>query len=216
MTDFPPNPEDGELWIPSDVLHDIVSSNNVRSQKDYDQSASTNHNFAHNNVPNVVLHQPKKSMPIPSAKPKPRPKSQVHTWRPPLHFSQTQMPLHNGRFPGTTVPPNGIGSTINWIPRVQYGSFQVVPRSNINTYNPTQMQPSTQNQMTGVREMSTNFGPKHRGTGVFLPRSTTLQKKYEIKTHINQDNDGGAKIFLGHGRLEIVTTTIHNKKKSKS
>lgn len=26
MADFPPNPEDGELWIPSDVLHEIVST----------------------------------------------------------------------------------------------------------------------------------------------------------------------------------------------
>lgn len=26
MAGFPPNPEDGELWIPSDVLHEIVST----------------------------------------------------------------------------------------------------------------------------------------------------------------------------------------------
>ncbi|XP_030964153.1 uncharacterized protein LOC115985345 [Quercus lobata] len=26
IADFPPNPEDGELWIPSDVLHEIVST----------------------------------------------------------------------------------------------------------------------------------------------------------------------------------------------
>lgn len=26
MADFPPNPEDGELWLPSDVFHEIVSA----------------------------------------------------------------------------------------------------------------------------------------------------------------------------------------------
>ncbi|OWM64066.1 hypothetical protein CDL15_Pgr011521 [Punica granatum] len=25
MTDFPPNPEDGEQWLPSDVFHEIES-----------------------------------------------------------------------------------------------------------------------------------------------------------------------------------------------
>ena len=27
MNDFPPNPEDGEHWLPSDVFHEIASTN---------------------------------------------------------------------------------------------------------------------------------------------------------------------------------------------
>lgn len=27
MADFPPNPEDGELWLPSEIIHEITSAN---------------------------------------------------------------------------------------------------------------------------------------------------------------------------------------------
>lgn len=79
MTDFPPNPEDGELWIPSDIFLEIVS-NNIRPQKDYSHSPSNNHNFTPNknaSAPNVDHHQPKKSIPKRLPKTKSRPKSQV-------------------------------------------------------------------------------------------------------------------------------------------
>lgn len=31
MADFPPNPEDGELWIPSEIIHEITSANGTVS-----------------------------------------------------------------------------------------------------------------------------------------------------------------------------------------
>lgn len=51
MTDIPPNPEDGELWLPSDVFHEIASSNiNLRT-------ASPNNNNNNGGADNTN-HQP--------------------------------------------------------------------------------------------------------------------------------------------------------------
>lgn len=55
MADFPPNPEDGELWLPSDVFHEIVSATN-RPEKSYSHQA-----FIENAALNHVAIQRKSS-----------------------------------------------------------------------------------------------------------------------------------------------------------
>lgn len=59
MVDFPPNLEDGELWLPSDVLHEIASTN-IEPETSSHQGFI--HNAAYDHVGQVAIH-PKNSAP---------------------------------------------------------------------------------------------------------------------------------------------------------
>ncbi|EXB39592.1 hypothetical protein L484_012600 [Morus notabilis] len=192
MTDSPPNPEDGELWIPSDVFHEIISSN-ISPQKDSHISPfndkSTNVAMA-NNITVHLVHRPKKSS-LPKAKPKPK--------------SQTQMqPYYYCGFPSPTVQPNG-----NRIPSVYHtnASFQQLTRP-VHIYNPI-FQPTTQSQVARVQGTTVNFAPNYGGTGVFLPPSATVQKCNHFQEKTTQKAATG--IFPNH-HPQIIAP--HKKKNS--
>ncbi|KAF4354074.1 hypothetical protein F8388_002474 [Cannabis sativa] len=57
MTDIPQNLEDGELWLPSDVFDEIVSSNDIRANLSPK---------IHNNGPSEITHVPN-IQPLPSS-----------------------------------------------------------------------------------------------------------------------------------------------------
>lgn len=58
MAYFPPNPEDGELWLPSDVFHEIVSATIRPETKSHQSFIDT---AAHHDHVEQVSIEPKDS-----------------------------------------------------------------------------------------------------------------------------------------------------------
>ncbi|GMN61005.1 hypothetical protein TIFTF001_030093 [Ficus carica] len=192
MADFPPNLEDGEFWIPSDVFHEIISSP-IRPQKD---SQPAPNNKSANIVNPHVVHQSKK-LSTKSILPKttPNSNSQAKFWRPHWYADQTQMQPHNYRFPS-----------------IHHGnaSLQLFPRP-VHLNNPI-FQPTIQNKVAlNFRGMMDNFAPNHGGTGVYLPPSVAVLKYDQVDQESTTENVGTDNI--PDHRPDIVTA--HKKKKSK-
>ncbi|KAG7946346.1 hypothetical protein I3843_14G036000 [Carya illinoinensis] len=172
MADFPPNPEDGELWLPSDVFHEIVSAT-IKPERSNSHQA-----FVKNAALDHVAIQSKSS----SA----RSLSEAVS-----KFQIKQLAC--GSFHGSK--PNGNGAAARAVPAFDHGASWVVGGYSLfpgrillyNPIPPTQTQDfekagkqkSRRGSLLICREEVKSFAGKSGGTGVFLPRSTDASEELE-------------------------------------
>ncbi|XP_015876467.3 uncharacterized protein LOC107413113 isoform X1 [Ziziphus jujuba] len=190
MTDFPPNPEDGELWLPSDVFHEIAYSNMTLATSTPTNNNNKNNGGAGNinhHAPHFLVHQPNIASPAPTSLP-----------YPPPYFHQV--------FP--SGDPNGIGSIGNGVPIFNNhydsyaswnGVFQLFPGSihYFHPFAPTQFQGFVECPNWPLQEITS---AKCEGTGVFLPRSTEHHHKPQKQVVVQKSDHN--QIVVNHQELE--------------
>ncbi|KAF5470164.1 hypothetical protein F2P56_010696 [Juglans regia] len=191
MADFPPNPEDGELWLPSDVFHEIVSAT-IKPERSNSHQA-----FVKNAALDHVAIQRKSSAAARSL-------SEA--------VSKFQITQHACcSFPGSK--PNGNGAAARAVPAFDHGASWVVGGYSLfpgrillyNPIPPTQpkdfekagKQKSRRGSLRVIRDEVKSFAGKSGGTGVFLPRSTDASEAPE------QTMNTG--VFLNHHHAYLTS-----------